>query len=162
MGQGWKVFLAACAVSGAAHAESLTFSAAQCRQLTAHTPAKGVEYKPGVDVRGKAVVPADLGGGYTIPTMTPEDISIPITIDLADRLGRSRARAAGNTNPTAADRPLLKYEGKVPVGTVTFQGNTAMWNGEPMAPQDQAVLAAGCRARLEGAVPPPPKPDEPR
>jgi hypothetical protein len=162
MGQGWTIFLAVCVFSTAARADTVTFTAAQCRQLTAHTPAKDVEYKPGVDVHGKAVTPADLGGGYNIPTMTPEDISIPITIDLADRLGRSRARQQGNTDPTTADRPLLKYAGEVPVGTVTFQGNTALWNGEPLAPQDQAVLAAGCRARLEGAIPPPPKPEQPR
>jgi hypothetical protein len=152
-------FVLGCTMIGTAHADSVTVSAADCRKLVAHTPVAGANYTPGVDVHGKAVAPADLGGGY--PKMVPDEIEIPITVDLADRLGRARAKRSGIDNPTNVARPILPYEGKVPVGTVTVKGSDVLWDGEPMAPRDEATLAAACRARLEQATPPPPKPPQP-
>ncbi|TAK98866.1 MAG: hypothetical protein EPO08_17965 [Rhodospirillaceae bacterium] len=142
-----------------ARAESVTVSADDCRQLAAHVPDDDVNYKPGVDVNGNQVTPADLGGGY--PKIVPDEITIPIGVDLADRLGRARAKQQGITNPTTSDRPLLPYQGQANVGTVTVNGNTVLWNGQPLAPQDEAALAAACRERLEAATPPPPKPAPP-
>lgn len=43
------------------------------------TPVTGAEYKPGVDVRGKPVVSADLNGR---PNILPTRISVPITVPL--------------------------------------------------------------------------------
>lgn len=144
-----------------AKAETITVSAADCRKLVNARPSDDVAYKPGVDVHGKAVAPADLGGGY--PAMGQlDEINIPISVDLADRLGRARARSQGITNPTTANRPLLPYAGQVPVGTVTVKGNDVLWNGEPLLPKDEATLAAACRARLEQATPPPEKPTPPQ
>jgi len=145
--------------ASSARADSITVSAADCRQLTAHVPDADVAYKPGVDVNGNAVAPADLNGGSSIKI--PDEITIPIGVDLADRLGRAQAKQQGITNPTTANRPLLPYQGVVPVGTVTVTGNTVLWNGEPLAPQDEVTLAAACRQRLEMATPPPPKPTPP-
>jgi len=140
-------------------ADSVIVSAEDCRQLVEATPDADVAYKPGVDVNGDPVAPADLNGGY--PNMVPDEITIPIGVDLADRLGRARARQHGNLNPTTADRPLLPYAGQAAIGTVTVRGNEAFWNDQPLAPQDQAVLAKACRERLEMATPPPPKPTPP-
>lgn len=144
---------------GLARGETVTVSAADCRKLATHRPSDDVTYKPGVDVHGKAVAPADLNGGYA--SMVPDEITIPISIDLADRLGRARARSQGDANPTTVDRPLLPYAGQVPLGTVTIKGNDVLWNGEPLAPRDEATLAAACRAKLEEATPPPSKPAPP-
>jgi hypothetical protein len=161
MGQGRAIFLAACLFAGMAHAETVTVTAADCRKLVQHVPAKDVEYKPGVDVHGKKVVSADIDGGYNMPTLTPEDITIPISVDLANRLGRSRAHAQGNADPTTADRPLRAYESEIPVGTVTYGNGEVLWNGEPLAPKDEAILAAACRERLATATSPPAKPEVP-
>jgi len=135
------VFVMTAMWAGAASAatETITVSAEDCRKLVAHTPDADVAYQPGVDVNGNAVVSADLNGGYR--NMVPEDITIPISVDLADRLGRARARQQGNANPTTADRPLLPYGGQLPVGKVTLSGNTVLWNDQPLAPQDEATLA---------------------
>ncbi|MCI5059710.1 MAG: hypothetical protein MRY79_01420 [Alphaproteobacteria bacterium] len=55
-----------------------------CGVLAAqHKPSAGVAYKGGVDVHGKAVVPADLN---VSPIMPPEVIKIPLTIDLSKRI----------------------------------------------------------------------------
>jgi hypothetical protein len=148
-------------IAGAAHAETVTVSAADCRRLVNHRPSDDVAYKPGMDVHGRAVAPADLGGGY--PAMgVVDEIDIPISVDLADRLGRARARSVGIGKPTTAARPLPPYEGHVPVGTVTIKGNDVLWDGEPLLPKDEAVLATACRARLEQATPPPQKPSQPQ
>jgi hypothetical protein len=151
--------LALLAMCVSARADELTVTAEDCRKLIQATESADVEYKPGVDVNGNPVVGADLDGGY--PDMVPQDITIPIGVDLADRLGRARALAQGNTNPTEADRPLLPYDGTLPVGTITLRGNTVYWNDQELAPQDDAALAKACRERMEMSTPPPPKPEPP-
>ncbi|MSO73034.1 MAG: hypothetical protein EXQ84_05425 [Rhodospirillaceae bacterium] len=89
----WLKLLATLPAAGlgtAARAETVALSTADCKKLEQHVPADDVTYKPGVDVRGKPVVPADLGGGSTIKI--PDEIHIQIGIDLADRLARREAR----------------------------------------------------------------------
>lgn len=53
--------LAALMLSGAPlGAQTITVSPSACQALTAHTAADDVAYKPGVDVAGNDVAPADL------------------------------------------------------------------------------------------------------
>ena len=127
-----------------AQAETVALSAADCKKLVQHVPADDVTYKPGVDVRGKAVVPADLGGGYDLKI--PEEIHIQIGIDLADRLALRDARRSSGSVPTA--RKVLPFEGKAAIGVLTVKGNDAFWNGERIASQDEALLAEACRKGL--------------
>ena len=84
----------------AAESKAVTLSKAACARLVQHVPADDVTYKPGVDARGRPVVPADLGGGPTIAI--PDEINIQIGIDLADRLALRDARRAAvpPTHPT--------------------------------------------------------------
>lgn len=49
-----------------------------CRALTAHQPAPGVAYQPGVDVHGKPVAPADLPSN----TAGPEQVRVLLKRDL--------------------------------------------------------------------------------
>lgn len=42
-----------------------------CRVLARHVPAADVEYRPGVDGRGRAVAPADMPGSYEATSVTP-------------------------------------------------------------------------------------------
>lgn len=154
----------------ASYAETVKLSTGDCTKLVQHQPADDVTYKPGVDVRGKAVAPADLGGGYNMPI--PEEINIQIGIDLADRMALREARrnnaAPGAIPGLPAQQPVRKvlpYEGKAPIGMLTIKGNDAYWNGERIAPQDEALLAEACRKGLSNAgvtlparKPTPPKP----
>jgi hypothetical protein len=149
-----------------ANAETVALSTGDCSKLVQHQPADDVTYKPGVDVRGKAVVPADIGGGSSITI--PEEINIQIGIDLADRLALRDARRATPPIPGATPAPVRKvlpYEGKAPIGMLTIKGSDAYWNGERITPQDEALLAEACRKGMTAAgvtlptrKPTPPKP----
>jgi hypothetical protein len=150
-------------------AEAVRVSTRDCTTLVQHVPADDVTYKPGVDVRGKAVAPADLGGGYNVPI--PEEITLSIGIDLADRLALRDARK--QTNPpglpagsaTAPVRKVLPYEGLAPIGTLSVKGNDVFWNGERIGQQEELQLTEACRNGLTAAgvvlparKPAPPKP----
>jgi hypothetical protein len=143
-------------------ADTLTLSTSDCRRLVQHVPSDDVTYKPGVDVRGKPVVPADLGGDS--PIVLPEEINIQIGIDLADRLALRGARGTPTTpgvpGPTAAARPVMPFEGKGHIGVLSVKGNDVFWNGARIAPQDEVLLAEACRTGLNeaGVVLPEPKP----
>lgn len=143
------VALAAALLSGTANAETLSLASSDCQRLVRHVPSDDVTYKPGVDVRGNAVAPADLGWGYNLAI--PEDIHIQIGIDLADRLGlQEDLRSAGNPNAPVV-RKVLPYEGKAALGLVTIKGNDVFWNGERITPQDELLLAEACRQGMEEA-----------
>ncbi|MCB2108818.1 MAG: hypothetical protein KDE14_14005 [Rhodobacteraceae bacterium] len=71
----------------------------------------------------------------------PDTIDIAIGIDLADRMGL-RARDQAST------RPVLPYEGKAPLGTLSIRGNQVFWDGKILARQDVAAIAQACRDKL--------------
>lgn len=56
----------------------------ECRLLPDHKPSADVAYKPGVDVHGKSVVPADINA--TPFEEATQNIVVPLTVDLARRL----------------------------------------------------------------------------
>ena len=58
-------------------------SNAVCQTLVNHKPMAGVAYQPGVDVKGNAVVPADVNAAQF---KVPDIIKVPLTIDLAKRV----------------------------------------------------------------------------
>jgi len=149
-----SVFLSATVALPALAAETVTISTADCRRLVAHAPAPDVAYRAGVDVRGKAVVPADLGGQATIDL--PEVIEIPLTVDVARRLGAG----AGGDSVLKSRRGI---EGKAALGTLTVKGNDLFWNGRQVQSQDEVLLAEACRSSLKarGIVLPEQKPKAP-
>lgn len=65
-----------------AQAQNITQRVELCHVLDKHVPDDDVTYKPGVDVKGNAVAPADLNGGSDFEL--PETIKIPLTINLAE------------------------------------------------------------------------------
>lgn len=54
-----------------------------CQSLPAYQADTGVEYRPGVDVRGRAVAPADLKA--PLSAGMGEVVQIPVTVDLVQR-----------------------------------------------------------------------------
>lgn len=119
-------------VSADAMGETVTITRSECVNLVRHVPAPDVTYRPGVDVNGNPVTPADLntGGTVTIPT----EFTIPITIDLRDRLG------------LPADPTRFKPEANI--GVVTYREGRAWFNGQPLSTEATATLAGACRSKL--------------
>lgn len=58
----------------------------ECRLLPDHKAQAGVAYEPGVDVYGRSVVPADINAS---PFQVPDVITVPLSINLAERLQHS-------------------------------------------------------------------------
>lgn len=65
---------------------------AECRYLETHVARDDVAYKPGVDVRGNAVVSADLNAA---PFVVPDIIRVPLTVDIIERLPDAPAGLEG-------------------------------------------------------------------
>ena len=114
----------------------VTISEADCQRLIRHVPSADVAYQPGVDVRGKAVAPADLGanepgGGGDL--ILPRAVLIPIEVDLFDRFG---IPANG-----------VNFEADALIGEVTVDLATgeAFFNGQPLQSEAEAELAARCQ-----------------
>jgi hypothetical protein len=93
-------------------------SGAACAELLSSVA--GPDYVPGVDVDGNKVAPADLAGQPTAPIG-----NIPIF------LHHGVAGTAGR--------------GGLIVGSVTVRDGRAYFDGAPLAPDDQAAIAAACR-----------------
>lgn len=100
-----------------------------CGRLVRHRPAADAEYKPGVDVRGRKVVPADLGGGAQ--WKVPDVITIDIGIDLEEKYGLG----AGG-----------KYTGEAVVAEVEVNSRTGevTIDGKPLEDPLEAAIAAAC------------------
>lgn len=117
----------------AAHdAVSLSITKADCSRLVKHAPAPDVAYQPGVDARGRAVVPADLDGGVSLAL--PETIVIDVEADLFAKFG------------IPLDPAL--YDADAEIGEVTYRDGRAYFNGQPLQNEAQAELAARCQKVL--------------
>ncbi len=106
-----------------------------CQRLAVHVPDPGVTYQSGVDVRGRQVAPADLGGAPRIAL--PEIIVIDIEVDLQDRFG-----IPANVN---------SFEGDAQIGLVEVAPDgSARFNGQPLQDKTQAELTRRCQEILTG------------
>jgi hypothetical protein len=107
---------------------------ADCARLVEHRPGPGVEYKPGTDVRGKKVGPADLPGssaGIKAPKQVEIEISFnPLRGGVGSRFGSS----------------------ELIVGRVQFNLETgeATFNGQPLTDPEQTELARKCQRIVRG------------
>ena len=120
----------------AAAAETVAVSPASCRLVVAHEAAPDVAYRPGADVRGRPVVPADLPGSP--PIQAPESFTIPITVELDDRLGI----------PPAGD---AAFTAEAQIGTVQVNADGTMtFNGQPLLDEEARRLRAACAEALAG------------
>jgi hypothetical protein len=120
--------LAACAWAAPASAE-VAISRRDCEQLVSHEPAPDVTYQPGVDVHGRPVAPADLGGGSQIDL--PEVIYIPIEVLVQDRFG------------IPANSVL--YDATALVGVVSVKGNQVYFEDQLLGDPEVAALEEACR-----------------
>lgn len=99
----------------------MTVTKEACQWLTRHVPADDVEYEEGKDVHGQAVAPAEIE--KATPLNLPENIHIPLNVDLAQFLGL----------------PFAYIEQKAYVGVVTLGPDGLLYNGDPIASGDALV-----------------------
>ena len=108
--------------------ETVVVSQADCARIVRHVPASDVEYKPGVDVRGRPVAPADLAG--TPQLQLPQTFSFDINIDMS----RYMTGTGFGTRDMKA-------------GTVTYDitSGRLTFNGQALTDSDQSAVAEACR-----------------
>ncbi|HUK07703.1 MAG TPA: hypothetical protein VLX09_07550 [Stellaceae bacterium] len=107
---------------------SVMVSPGACGQVVAHVPDAGVAYVPGIDVNGQPVAPADLPESVAPPL----GFSIVLNFDLRKRFG-----ITGNSR---------LFRPQAEVGLITVEGNTVLFNGQPIGVGESDLLAAACRA----------------
>ena len=109
----------------------IAISRKDCERLVNHEPAPDVTYQPGVDVHGRPVVPADLGGGQQI--QLPDVIYIPIEVLIQDKFG------------IPANSVL--YDATALVGVVSVRGNQVYFEDQPLTDPEIVALKEACRDR---------------
>lgn len=128
-----RLALAACLVFAAipAWAEKVTITGTDCRKLVTHQPSADVAYKPGVDVKGRKVAPADINDAPQIKV--PETITFDAAVDL-------RRFGIPNSSPL--------YEPHVSVGRVdVLQDGRVLFNGQRLGNSEVAALEELCQAQ---------------
>ncbi len=123
------LFLLAASPAAAHETATVTITRADCARLVEHVPGPDVAYQPCVDVYGREVAPADLGGAPRIEL--PETILIDIEVDLFARFG-------------IPANPAL-YDADAEVGEVLYQDGRFTFNGQPLQDEAEAELAARCQ-----------------
>jgi len=115
-------------------APQVTVSAEDCKRLLKHIPDADVAYKPGVDVHGKAVVPAETA--TDTPFKVPDEIVMDFSLDFAGSYGISGAGGA------AAQADLFKIKYDIAQGVMTV-------NGQPLSKSDAQAVARACKQMLD-------------
>jgi hypothetical protein len=106
--------------------ETLAVQTMLCQKLAQHTPTDDVAYKPGVDVNGNAVAPADLASPVSVVN---EFIEVPLTIDLAQRL---------NLNAKG-----LEMRGAMGVLRLGTKDGSVSFQGQDLTPQTKILCEGG-------------------
>jgi len=109
----------------------IAISRRDCERLVRHEPGPDVAYQPGVDVHGRPVAPADLGGGTQLEL--PDVIYIPIEIFLQDKYG------------IPANSVL--FNARAQVGVVEVHGDKVYYEDQLLTDPESAALEAACRDR---------------
>tara|TARA_R110002073_G_scaffold320123_1_gene495154 strand:- start:240 stop:686 length:447 start_codon:yes stop_codon:yes gene_type:complete len=114
-----------------------------CRLLTAHKPDADVAYRPGVDVAGKAVAPADLPASSSSALARHLEDSISFQVILDDHNLTLRPPQGGG----AANAGLT---GEMILGIITVKDGRAMLDGVPLDGGSTDRLIAFCRTQGQG------------
>jgi len=128
------VLILSVAAATAPYAQTIfVISENDCRLLTRYVPEPGVEYQPGVDVRGKEVASANLDDRP--PIEAPKSFTIDIDVFLADRIG------------IPANPNLFVPEANV--AEVRVDGDRVFFDGQPLSDLRQQAVADACREKLK-------------
>jgi hypothetical protein len=106
---------------------------ADCRRvLTEHRPAPDVAYQPGVDVRGRPVVGADLNPAPQFKV--PDNVVFDLAIDLT-KYGISSTSPLSQPNFKMGEMRMDMLSGR------------AFYNGQPLGNPELEALREACRAQ---------------
>jgi len=119
--------------AGSAIGETVEVSDEVCAAAIAHVPGDDVAFKPGVDVGGNAVAPADL------PSRNAVRVPGTMLIELSVPLGKDAGGPAGKGG-AAASMPLGSLAVDIASGRVVY-------NGEPLGESQIGAVADACRKR---------------
>lgn len=111
----------------------------QCQLLTPHIPDADVEYKAGVDARGREVAPADIAGGNNQLNLGENGYSFFITHD-----------ALKDSNIAQEHGLTGSQEGKIVLGQVTVKDGDVFWNGQSLAQADRNRIYMLCNEERRG------------
>ena len=113
-------------------AEELKLTKRVCNKAVRHVPTADATYQPGVDVRGRPVAPADIGGGSAI--RLPDSYSINLEIDLFQNFGIPLDPRLQGTD--------------LSVGRIDIRGNDVYFNGQPLQDDAERAFVALCQERF--------------
>lgn len=112
-------------------ATKVQVTASDCRRLfIEHRASADVAYKPGVDVRGKPVVSADLNP--TLQIKVPEAVAFDIAVDLT-KFG------------VPATSKLFQPNVKLGEVRMDVASGRVLYNGEPLGNPELEALREACR-----------------
>ena len=131
-----------------------------CSRLVRHQPAPDVAYRPGVDARGRAVVPADIpgSGADAIPNLLPEVLEFPLTINPVaygarnqaqrDKAAASQGMADTQAGKMAAQARMVKLTDR----KTALDANAAALAAQKAAADADYAAAASRLAALQAEV----------
>ena len=93
-----------------------------CKQYMKHNPAAGVAYQGGLVVHGRKVVGAELSPALPDGAINPNDVTIPLDVNLTERLGINLGRGV---------------ETNAEMGYIQVKDGQISVNGEPLSDTDQ-------------------------
>jgi len=123
--------------SGVCAEKTLLISPSDCIKLTRHRPDADVNYQSGVDVRGKAVAPADLENNNEFVTslLQKHEISFQMILDLGKEVD----------SDLFSRHPGLRPE--MVLGKVTVKDGIALFNGQALSGAQNEKLWLLCQEK---------------
>ncbi len=132
-------------------AGAIRISRLDCQRLVRHAIRPDVAYRPGVNVRGEHVVPADVAP--RLRPRLPNSIVIDITVDVCQRVDPVTGRKLCRTVVPSVNGPVEKqrFEAEAAIGTVTVAGDgrRVYLNGAPLTDARAALVHEACRRRMD-------------
>jgi hypothetical protein len=116
-----------------ARERTIAMAQSDCRLAVEHVAPPGVDYQPGVDVRGAPVEPADVEERDIV---LPDIIPISISADLVDQF------------LLPPDSPLLNVDAGIGIVEFQLSSGRLYFNGVELSEKDEQALAALCREAL--------------
>lgn len=113
----------------------VVITAQDCSRLVEHKPAPDVAYRPGIDVRGRSVAPADLPGSR-IDVQPPKEIEFEVSFN-------PLKGGAARFGETTLGVGRLRYD--LAKGEITL-------NGQPLSDPELAEIARKCQNIVKPGV----------
>lgn len=122
-------------------ARAIRVEPSACRYATRHVPDADVVYKPGMDMHGNKVVPADIAP--PIDYHIEDSLYLRLTLDAAKAFG---LKVPPIPTVTPGNNPNVpSVMGEIVAGYITFKQGKAYLNGQPLDAAAERQLAVLCR-----------------